>query len=116
MDASSPFVSPSADAPAGVVVVRAEGELDGRYGPRFRGHVDAALQAPRTHAVILDLSAMPLCGALGVAELLHADRGSRHARITLLLTGVHQAVQERLNTTGLAALFTIHPTPAEAIG
>ncbi|MDP9843528.1 hypothetical protein J2853_002739 [Streptosporangium lutulentum] len=27
---------------------------------------------------------------------------------------VHQAVRERLDTTGLTALFTIHPTLAEA--
>jgi anti-sigma B factor antagonist len=115
MDATSPFLFLTGTAPAGVLVVRAEGELDGLYAPRFRGHVDAALRTPHTRALIIDLSAVPLCGALGVAELLYADRRSRQAEIALLLVGVCRAVRERLNTAGLNALFDVHPTLAEAV-
>ncbi|MFD0884198.1 STAS domain-containing protein [Streptosporangium algeriense] len=115
MDASPPFVLLFAGTPARVVVVRAEGELDGHYAPRFRDQVDAALRIPHTRAVIIDLSAVPLCGAMGIAELLHADRHSRHAQASLLLIGVRQAVLERLATAGLATLFTIHPTLAESL-
>lgn len=115
MDASPPFVFLFPGTPARVVVVRAEGELDSRYAPLFRDQIDAALGLPHTRAVIIDLSAVPLCGAMGIAELLHADRHSRHAQIPLLLIGVCQAVLERLTTAGLATLFTIHPTLAESL-
>ncbi|MDR6316497.1 sigma-70 family RNA polymerase sigma factor [Actinoplanes couchii] len=87
----------------GTLVVRVSGEVDRDSAERLRAGLRHALARPGVPAMLVDLSAVPLVDAAGVAVLLEASRAAAGAGIEFGVTGAQSYVARVLAVSGLAA-------------
>jgi RNA polymerase sigma-B factor len=89
----------------GVVTVRIRGEVDRDTAGRLRTSLRHALTAQRAHRIVVDLSAVPLVDAAGVAALVDAASAAAAAEVDMSLTGAQPYVARILGVSGLQNLL-----------
>ncbi|GAA4234953.1 anti-anti-sigma factor [Streptosporangium album] len=97
------------------LVVRASGELDHYHTPVLRAEMDRAWNALQSQTLILDLSALTFCDSSGIGELLQARHQGQARGVRFILTGIQGNLVRRLNLAGLAQVFEVFPSVAEAL-
>ncbi|MDH7569890.1 MAG: STAS domain-containing protein [Armatimonadota bacterium] len=96
----------------GIPTLVVAGELDAVTVPQFRQAVRFHLGADPEAPLILDLSGLSFLDTEGLRALL-ATRNELLDR--LALTGVGSPVRRVFEVTGVARLFTMAETPADAV-
>jgi RNA polymerase sigma-B factor len=89
----------------GVLTVRVKGEVDRDTAERLRMSLRHAVTKAGSDRLALDMRAVPLVDAAGVAVLLDAASAASVAGVTLALTGVQPYVSRILAVSGLAPLL-----------
>lgn len=87
------------------VVARVRGEVDRDTAERLRLGLRHAISLAGRDRVVIDLSAVPLLDAAGIAVLVDAASAASVAGIPLTLTGTQPYVTSILSVTGLARLL-----------
>lgn len=97
------------------VVVAAVGEVDAVTVPRLRTALRTALGRRLSHRVVLDLSAVDFLGSHGLAMLVDIAAHAESAGMPFcLVVGDRHVVIRALRVTGLAAVFALYPSLADA--
>ncbi|MFE9426339.1 STAS domain-containing protein [Kitasatospora sp. NPDC006697] len=97
--------------PDGTTVLGLTGDLDQDSAEELRRALAEALadSAPR---LLVDLTGVGFCDSTGLNVLLRARQGA-DGRIELC--GLGEQAARLFEVTGAATVFTIHPTPADAL-
>jgi anti-anti-sigma factor len=82
------------------------GEIDIATGDSLTDVAIGALRRP-ARVLMLDLSGVSFCGAVGVSSLLKIHRAARQARINLVLTCIPPHVRRILDIVGTSAVIPI---------
>jgi len=93
----------------GVLTARVRGEVDRDTAERLRISLRHAVCTAGGDRVVVDLSAVPLVDAAGVAVLLDAASAATVAAVDLKLAGAQPYVARILGVSGMAALLTGRP-------
>jgi anti-anti-sigma factor len=96
-----------------VVIVSMAGELDMTTADRAATALKTA--ATRGATLIVDLTGLEFFSSAGLNLLLQLHEDARENHITVLIAGDQRAVFRPLELTGLAELFPIHATLADAL-
>jgi anti-sigma B factor antagonist len=101
-------------------------ECDGRAVVALRGELDVADAATvaaslaavalRDRVVIADLAGLKFIDSSGLAALVLVRKQARRAGGDLLLAAPQDQVLRVLSVTGLAGVFSVHPSVDEAAG
>jgi RNA polymerase sigma-B factor len=102
---SMPDMRLSVDRADGVVTVRVRGEVDRDCAARLRLCLRHAVSTMRGDRLVVDVSAMPLIDAAGVATLVDCASAASVAGVPLSLAGAGATVRPILKLSGLAALL-----------
>jgi anti-anti-sigma factor len=102
------------DAPAGVVLLTLEGELDLAAAPAMRGRLESA-RAEGARAVVLDFSAVTFVDSAALHELLLGHQRLQAGGAQLLVAGAARPVARLLELTGSAGVLTLVPTVEQAL-
>jgi RNA polymerase sigma-B factor len=89
----------------GVLTVRVRGEVDRDTAERLRVGLGRAIGAAGTDRVVVDLAAVPLVDAAGVAVLVDAASTAAVAGVSLRLSGAQPYVTRTLAVSGLGGLL-----------
>jgi RNA polymerase sigma-B factor len=89
----------------GALTVRIRGEVDRDTAERLRMGLRHAVQTAGPDRLVVDLSAVPLVDAAGVAVLLDAASAASVAGVAIRLKGVQAYVSRVLAVSGLAPLL-----------
>ncbi|MEU8228837.1 SigB/SigF/SigG family RNA polymerase sigma factor [Actinoplanes sp. NPDC048967] len=89
----------------GVLTVRIRGEVDRDTAARLRKSLRRAVAAAGSDRLVVDLSAVPLVDAAGVAALVDAASAAAVAEVSLSLTGPQPYVSRILAVSGLHHLL-----------
>ncbi|MGA5299271.1 SigB/SigF/SigG family RNA polymerase sigma factor [Nucisporomicrobium flavum] len=89
----------------GVVTVQVRGEVDRDTAERLRTVVRHAVSSLAGRGLVIDLAAVPLVDAAGVAVLLDAASAAAVAEAELTLTGAQPYVARILGVSGLQSLM-----------
>ena len=111
-DAFSNRLAISVTRPDGVVVVRAEGDVDLDNADQLTAALRSA-DAEQDDAVVLDLTGVPFMDSSGLKVLLVA-LGELGERLTLAV-GPGSPVETLLDLAEVRDRFSIHPTPEAAV-
>jgi RNA polymerase sigma-B factor len=103
--ASTPEMRLAVDRADGVVTVRVRGEVDRDCSARLRLCLRHAIATARGDRVIVDLAAVSLVDAAGVATLVDCASAASVAGVPLVLAGAGLTVRPILKLSGLAALL-----------
>nr|WP_296065571.1 SigB/SigF/SigG family RNA polymerase sigma factor [uncultured Actinoplanes sp.] len=98
----------SVDRAPGLLTVHVRGEVDRDTAERLRIALRHAVQIALGDRVVVDLSAVPLVDAAGVAVLLDIASTADAAKVDLLLSGCRPYVSRVLAVSGLASLLDHH--------
>jgi len=90
---------------AGVLTVAVSGEVDRDSAARLRMGLREAVSEARPDRVIVDLSAVSLIDAAGVAVLLDAASAAAVAEVPLSLSGAQPYVARVLGMSGMSGLL-----------
>lgn len=90
-----------------VLVIRAEGGIDGRNADRFLEEVTALVDGGATR-LIIDCSDLEIVSSLGLSALLRIHSRMRHRGGHVRIAGVRGPVAQVLQLTGLQAVFDLH--------
>jgi anti-anti-sigma factor len=100
--------------PAGAVVVRVVGELDGLTAPRMvQALADGLIDRPRR--LVVDLTGVRFCGTGGIGALLQA-RANALGEGTEFVLVCSRWVSRPLELAGLHELFTMSSSVRDALG
>ena len=91
-----------------IVVVSVEGRLDSTTSAALGSRLDPHVSGPTR--LLLDLQGVEFISSAGLRVILATLKKLRASGGKLALCGVHRAVQEVLEITGLATLLPTHPT------
>ncbi|GGS68686.1 hypothetical protein GCM10010156_29520 [Planobispora rosea] len=100
---------------AGVLVVRATGQLTEVSAPLLRARLSSLWDFADIPTIIIDLDDVVFCDSAGLAELIDAQRHSRAHGRHLILAGPGTQLTQLLEITGLRTHFEIHPGTAPAL-
>ena len=89
----------------GVLTVRIRGEVDRDTAGRLRTSLRHAIATVGADRLVVDLSAVPLVDAAGVAALVDAASAAAVAEVSLSLTGAQPYVSRILAVSGLHNLL-----------
>jgi RNA polymerase sigma-B factor len=89
----------------GVLTVAVRGEVDRDTADRLRVGLRQAVSTAAPDRVVVDLAAVPLVDAAGVAVLLDAASAAAIAEVSLTVRGAQPYVSRILAVSGLAALL-----------
>jgi anti-anti-sigma factor len=92
-------------------IVALHGTLDIASVPALREHL-AGVVSHSSRLLILDLSEVSFCDAVGLAMLIGTQRRAIGLGITLHLAAPNPQVTKLLRVTGLDRVLTVHPAPA----
>ena len=99
----------SAERRGGVLTVRVRGELDRDTAERLRTGLRHAVSIARADRLVVDLAAVPLVDAAGIAVLVDAASAAAVAGVGLSLSRPQPLVARALGVTGLHALLVADP-------
>ena len=91
----------------GVLVIRAEGGIDGRNADRFLAEVSTLVDQGSTR-IIIDCSELEIVSSLGLSSLLRIHSRMRQRGGQVRIAGVQGSVAQVLQLTGLQAVFDLH--------
>src|SRR5436309_11203232 len=111
---SRPFQLCVERLPDGVSILAVVGELDIATAPHFRRGVGALLGSGGRRLVV-DLSDADFLDSTGLGALVWAQLRARSAGGELVTAGAEDTVAHTIATSGLADLFTLAPSRAEAL-
>jgi anti-sigma B factor antagonist len=80
----------------------------------FRRAVMDQLQR-KPQRMIIDLDHVAFLGMAGISELLDVCRLGQDRTVDVVLVASHDSLLRTLEITGIADLFTIHPTIRDAL-
>lgn len=95
-------------------VVHAAGRLDSATAEAFDARMQQAIVAQGMQ-VVLDLAKVNYVSSAGLRSLLVLLKQVKALGGALVLSAVHPRVQDILDIAGFTAMFTIAPTPADAL-
>ena len=95
-------------------VVTVNGRLDGIYSTNFANQVGALITGTGTK-ILIDFTDIDFVSSAGLRALLVLMKKATATGSVFALCGVNEQVQEVLNISGFATMFTIHPSRAEAL-
>ena len=96
-----------------VLVIRAEGGIDGRNADRFLEEVSALVDQGSTR-IIIDCSDLEIVSSLGLSSLLRIHSRMRQRGGHVRIAGVKGPVAQVLQLTGLQAVFDLHEDASRA--
>lgn len=96
------------------VVLEVAGELDFQTAPQVRTAVQALSLSP-DRGLVLDLGGLTFCDSSGITAMVVARAFAREAGAAIALAALPDRVARTFAIVGLAQVFTVHPTAAEAI-
>lgn len=91
----------------GVLVIRAEGGIDGRNADQFLEEVSALVDNGEDR-IIIDCSGLDAVSSLGLSALLRIHSRMRQRGGHVRIAGVRGPVAQVLQLTGLRAVFDLH--------
>src|SRR5579872_1407775 len=97
-----------------VHVVTVNGRLDGIYSTNFSNQVGALITETGAK-ILIDFTDIDFVSSAGLRALLVLMKKATATGSIFALCGVNEQVQEVLNISGFAAMFTIHRDRAEAL-
>ena len=100
--------TPLATMPAGVTVVKLDGDLGIAAAPALRERLIDVLR-PGTRLIVVDLSHVQSCDSAGLAVLIGAQRRAKERGIGVRLVAPSPPVARLLHCTGLERCLTICP-------
>lgn len=96
------------------IVCRIVGDLDLDTVGSARAALDRALES-RAPVLVVDLSGVGFCDSSGLNLLLQARYDAEAAGVTMRLAALAAAVARVFELTGMAAVFSIHPSAEDAV-
>jgi anti-sigma B factor antagonist len=96
------------------LLVRLTGELDVLTVPAAKAEIRRALEGER-RPLVIDLSDVSFMDSAGLSLLLFSARQCRSRQERVALAGLNGRVRQTLSITGLLHLFSVYPTPTEAL-
>jgi anti-sigma B factor antagonist len=96
----------------GLVLVRAQGELDLETSPALEAELSEVLSPPFPARLGVDLSEVTFISSSGLNVLIELNERSRACGTDMRLIGMSRPVQRALDLTGLDAVLTIHQPTA----
>ena len=97
-----------------VHVVTVNGRLDGIYSTNFANQVGALITGTGAK-ILIDFTDIDFVSSAGLRALLVLMKKATATGSVFALCGVNAQVQEVLDISGFAAMFTIHPGRTEAL-
>ena len=91
----------------GILVIRAEGGIDGRNADRFLEEVSTLVENGADR-IIIDCSDLVVVSSLGLSALLRIHSRMKQRGGVVRICGVRGAVAQVLQITGLRAVFELH--------
>jgi anti-sigma B factor antagonist len=92
----------------GLILVKAQGEIDLETSPVLEAELQEVLQPPFPARLGLDLSEVTFISSSGLNVLIEANQRSRAGGTDMRLIGLSRPVRRALDLTGLDAVLTIH--------
>jgi len=102
---------------AGVVLLRASGEIDFAAGPRLRDRLSAHLDAAQ-RMLVLDLSAVTFIDSMAIGVLVSAATRMREigtGSLSAVCSSENERVLRIFDIAGVASLMTLHRTLEDAL-
>jgi stage II sporulation protein AA (anti-sigma F factor antagonist) len=97
-----------------LVVLHVSGELDTTSAQELAIPLrEQLVEANRT--VVVDLSGVKFLGSAGLEALVVGQQRAKEVGVEFVVVASSRAALRPLEATGLNAVFTIHPTVAEAL-
>lgn len=112
--APATFTIEAFDAPAGIVALRLEGELDVSTGADVRERVDRALEDGAT-GLLLDVEEVTFMDSSMLREFLRAQGELRARGGAVVLVAPRPAIRRLLELTRTTAFFTVADTRADGL-
>jgi RNA polymerase sigma-B factor len=110
---AEPGMQVSVARSAGTLILRVRGEVDRDTAERLRTSLRHAVSKAGSDRLVVDLSAVPLVDAAGVAALLDAASAAAVAEVELSLTGAQPYVARILAVSGLKQLLVVDENRGE---
>lgn len=95
-------------------VLEVTGELDFHTAPRLRAAVQAQELGPH-RGLVLDLGGVTFCDSSGITAMVVARALARDADAAIVLAALPERLARTFALVGLAQVFAVHPTAAEAV-
>lgn len=96
------------------VVLEVAGELDFHTAPQVRAAV-LDLRLSPLRGLVLDLAGLTFCDSSGITAFIIARAVAVDAGAPIALAALPERVERTFAVVGLSAVFTVHPTAAEAV-
>lgn len=113
-DGSSPLLTVDTVRTDQAVVVVVVGEVDAHTAGSVRSELSTGLDSGPP-ALIVDLSGVTFFGSAGIALLVEAKQHSEDTDTGLAVVAASRVVLRSLEVAGVAGLFDVHRTRAEAL-
>jgi len=95
---------------AGLVLVKAQGEIDLETTPALEAELNGVLRPPFPARLGLDLSEVTFISSSGLNVLIELNERSRACGTDMRLIGMSRPVRRALDLTGLDAVLKVHQT------
>ena len=99
----------------GVLIVRAEGELDMHVVDEFRRSIDEAFEKSGVKSIILDLKGVTFIDSSGLGAILGRYKKVNHSGGKLLAANAHPQVKRIFEMSGLLTVIPIFTTELQAL-
>jgi len=109
-----PFTVALHSYPAGTTVLQVAGDLDHHTAPHLQEALGRTPFTP-TGQVVVDLAELTYCDSTGITVLVTAYQRAQAVGGSFSLAAVNPDLMRVFQVTGLAEVFTIHPTVEQAI-
>jgi anti-anti-sigma factor len=106
--------APLAKVPAGITVVKLDGDLGTGAARELRERLIGVLR-PGVRLMVVDLSRVQSCDPAGLAVLIGAQRRAKERGIVVRLAAPSPPVAEMLRSTGLERCLTVCPDLPSAL-